>query len=361
MIGGGIAGCAAAHFLSQRGQSVLLFEKDSVAAHASGFAFGVLLPRLFDDPSDPVDELTKLSLELHRQVSDELSEPGEPLQRRKASVLLALDEPMAAQYRGLYRTHSSSLLGDIRWLEYGELSHIEARISQHVIGGLYLGESAEISPSAFTSAMWRSAEARGARLVNTEVESVVADGSGSVGVQAGGETYSAAKVIVAAGPWSSRLLEGTGATVPVEPLKGQIVRLRAPGPPMKISLWYDSDYAGSKPDGLLWCGTTEERVGFDEQPTESARAGILASAQKVLPFLADAEMVTQTACLRPVTADGFPAVGPLEDDSNVIVATGGGRNGIVLGPALGKVAADMALGTDTGIDAGFLSPARFRS
>ena len=42
IVGGGIAGCSAAYFLSQQSQSVLLFEKDSVAAHASGFAFGVL-------------------------------------------------------------------------------------------------------------------------------------------------------------------------------------------------------------------------------------------------------------------------------------------------------------------------------
>ena len=112
---------------------------------------------------------------------------------------------------------------------------------------------------------------------------------------------------------------------------------------------------------MLWCGTTEERVGFDENPTDSARDGILASAKRVLPFLAEAEVVTQTACLRPVTADGLPVVGSLGDNSNIVVASGGGRNGIVLGPALGKVAADIALGVDSGIDAGFLSPSRFRA
>lgn len=359
VVGGGIAGCAAAYFLSQQGVSVLLFEKDSIAAHASGFAFGVLLPRLFDNPANPADELTKLSLDLHRQIAEQLSGPDEPLRRDKASILLALTEQDADQYRDLYRSRES-LIGDVRWLEYGELSHIEARIAPDIPGGLYLGDSAEINPGQFTNAMWMAAESAGASLVNAEVESISSDYSGSVTVQAGGETYSAGHVITAAGPWSTKLIETTGVTVPIEPLKGQIVRTHAPGPEMRASLWWDADYAGSKPDGLLWCGTTEERVGFNENPTESAQRGILASAQRVLPFLSDAEVVTQTACLRPVTADGLPVVGALADGSNVIVASGGGRNGIVLGPALGKVAADAVAGADTGIDAGFLSPSRFR-
>ncbi len=358
IVGGGIAGCSAAYFLTQQGQSVLLFEKDSIAAHASGFAFGVLLPRLFEDPSNPADELTKLSLELHKQIAEELSQEGEIVRREVASVMLALNEVDAEQYRKIYRS-GSSLIGDARWLEHGELSHVEARIAPDIPGGLYLGDTAEISPSQFTNALWQAAERRGAKLVPAEVGSVVSDGARGVRVDADGQSYSAGQLIVAAGPWSTRLIEQVGMSVPIEPLKGQIVRMKAPGPPMRVSVWWDSDYAGSKPDGLLWCGTTEERVGFDEQTTDNARYGILASARRVLPFLSDAEVVTQTACLRPVTADGLPVVGSLTEQSNIIVASGGGRNGIVLGPALGRVAADIASGTDSGVDPEFLSPARF--
>ncbi len=358
VVGGGIVGAAAAYFLAQQGQRVTLIEKDSVAAHASGFAFGVLLPRLFDDPNNPLDDLTRLSLDLHGQIARELSSDSVQLQRAKAAVLLATEESEAFQYTALYRSGSS--IGDVRWLEYGELSHIEARISPKIIGGLYLGDAAEISPSQFTNAMWSSAENNGARLVSGEVESVVAD-KDSVKVTADRETFSARRVIVAAGPWTSKLLQSAGVNVPVGPLKGQIIRMKAPGPPMRVTLWWGSDYAGSKPDGLLWCGTTEEEVGFDEETTAGARDGIVASATKVLPFLEDAELVQQTACLRPVSADGLPIVGPLSSDSSIIVATGGGRNGIVLGPALGRVAADTALDRDSGGNTAGLSPDRFRA
>ncbi|MDA0677150.1 MAG: FAD-dependent oxidoreductase, partial [Chloroflexi bacterium] len=46
VIGGGIAGCSAAYFLARGGQSVTLFEKDGIASHASGKAFGELQPEI---------------------------------------------------------------------------------------------------------------------------------------------------------------------------------------------------------------------------------------------------------------------------------------------------------------------------
>lgn len=361
VIGGGIAGCSAAHFLAGDGHKVTLIEKDTVAAHASGFAFGVLLPRLFDDPADPASELARESIRLHREIADELADAGVHVRREKAAVLLADESSVADQYRAIYRFRNA-LAGDVRWLEYGELSHIEARLSPAVRGGLYLGDAVEIDPHQFTNALWNSAARRGAVLVNAEVTAIKVDGHGDGGVTvtAGAESYHAATVVVAAGPWSSRLLTQVGATVPVSPLKGQIVRLNAPAPEMRVSLWWgNGDYAASKPDGLLWCGTTEESVGFNEEPDTAARDGILSSARRVLPFLEQATMVRQTACLRPVSADGLPIIGSLRSESRVIVATGGGRNGIMLGPGLGKAAAEIASGREPSFDISKLGPTRF--
>ena len=63
--------------------------------------------------------------------------------------------------------------------------------------------------------------------------------------------------------------------VPIKPLKGQILRLEAPGININTSIFHLSNYVGLKPDGLIWAGTTEEDVGFDENPTASARDQIM--------------------------------------------------------------------------------------
>ena len=359
VIGGGIAGCSAAYFLARGGQSVTLFEKDGIASHASGKAFGELQPEILHDPRDPVGDLARGSLATHRLLGEQLAERVRAVRREKAAVLVADTDTLAEQYRHLYRTNRN-LIGDVRWLEHGELSHIEARISPEVRGGLYLGDAAEIEPHKFTRTLWEAAEQAGAVLANTEVRDIRDDGRGGATVITGTSEFSAPVVVVAAGPWSGRLLEQVGITVPVEPIKGQIVRLQVPAYEMRVSLWYGSDYATSKPDGLFWCGTTEERVGFNEEPTRAAQENIVTSATRILPFLAQGKVVRHTACLRPVSGDGLPVIGRLNDESAIIVATGGGRNGMVLGPGLGRCAADLATGKKPSFDISRLGPARFR-
>ena len=144
-------------------------------------------------------------------------------------------------------------------------------------------------------------------------------------------------------PWMGLASEWLGVDVPVEPLKGQILRLWAPGPPVPGSISWSSQYATSKPDGLIWTGTTEEEVGFDETTTEEARSEIMSSVTHMLPYTADARVVMQTACLRPVTPDKTLLLGPVPGWEGVYLASGGGRQGIFLGPGIGRVTADLVL------------------
>ena len=57
----------------------------------------------------------------------------------------------------------------------------------------------------------------------------------------------------------------------MKPLKGQILRLRIDGPVFQHSFSTNGNYMSTKPDGLLWIGTTEEHAGFDESPTVEGR------------------------------------------------------------------------------------------
>ena len=338
----------------------MLFEKDSVASHASGFAFGVLLPPIIEDPQDPEADLNRVSFALHRELAESLPvKSGVDVElQRKTALVLALDAAEAVGLRGTYAAVKNSSR-DIRWLSHGELSHIEPRIAPDIPGGLYLGDTYEVEPYKLTLALWQAAEKHGARLVNRAVDRVLVEHGRAIGVEAGGEKHFAGAVVVAAGPWSGALLDQSGVRVPVTPLKGQIIRLQVNGPPMRVSVWWRGDYASSKPDGLVWCGTTEEHEGFNEQPTPDARDGITLSALRALPYLETATLVKQTACLRPVTADGLPVLGVAPGVEHLTIATGAGRHGIAVGPGMGKAAALLAMGAAPSFDTSRLSPARF--
>ena len=363
IIGGGIAGCATAYYLTKDGHDVTLFERDSLASHASGFAQGGLKPVIRGAREIEYQNLSDYSIQLHRDLASELSGDGPNGEysnlHHKPSMMLVKSETEAAEMIRTYESYADDDKFDVRWLGFGELSHIDARISTEVLGGLYFGYAFELDPYKLTLSLWQAAEERGAQLVNREVTGIAVESGRVTGVVTEEGTIESDTVVAATGPWSAGLLASVGVEVPVSPLKGQILRLDAPGPPMKPSLWWDTDYATTKSDGLMWVGTTEEEVEFDDRTTDEARDRIIASAVGMLPYLEDAELVQQTACLRPMTPDKMPIIDSETGPEGLVIVTGGGRQGIALGPGMGIATAALVTGAESPVDVSGFSLARF--
>ena len=183
-----------------------------------------------------------------------------------------------------------------------------------------------MDPEALTRAL---ARASGASVTRAEAIGLVRDGDRVAGVRLGdGGSVSCGTVVLAQGPWAGSATAWTGTPVDVQPLKGEILRLEASGPAVGCSIGWRGNYATTKPDGLLWVGTTEEDAGFDDGTTMAGRTAVLAKLARMLPVLETAKVVAQTACLRPMSADGHVVLGPVPDVPGVLLATGGGRKGI---------------------------------
>jgi len=185
------------------------------------------------------------------------------------------------------------------------------------------------------------------------------DGGRVTGVVLEREVLSCASAVLALGPWSAAASDWTGVPIDVRPLKGQIIRLRAPGPPVECSVGWGHNYATTKTDGLVWAGTTEEEAGFDEGATLAARDEIAAALVKMLPAMADARVAQQTACLRPVASDGLLVLGGVPQIDHLYVATGGARKGILYGPSMGHAIADLVVGRTTRVALDQFTPGRF--
>jgi glycine/D-amino acid oxidase-like deaminating enzyme len=143
------------------------------------------------------------------------------------------------------------------------------------------------------------------------------------------------------GPWAREAEAWLGLTIPIEPLKGEILRMRLPGPALAHDFVSAEVLLASRPGGQVWCAATEEWRGFDKQPSVTARDLLLARAQQLLPAMAEATLLEQTGCLRPVTPDWLPIIGPTPGWENVYLATGGAKKGILLGTGMGKAVADL--------------------
>ena len=63
-------------------------------------------------------------------------------------------------------------------------------------------------------------------------------------------------VVLAMCPLTEEASSWSQAPIPLEPLKSQILRLQLAGEPLRTSMQWAGSYAASKPDGLVWAGTT---------------------------------------------------------------------------------------------------------
>jgi glycine oxidase len=362
VVGGGIAGVSTAYYLTQTGVPVTLIEKDSVGSHASGFAYGGLGSYGSSAVGGPAMTLASEGMRLHRQLAEVLPEETgiNPEYRERSSLSLVFDEDEAEAAKAALPSKQTQGGYSVSWADAGALREIEPRISDAALGGVHVGGTADVEPHRLVLAIAQAAGRAGAKIRRGRVDGVSREGGGyCVSTDAG--DVSCGSVVLAMGPWGGRATSWLGFPIAVRPLKGQILRLWAPGPPVRCSVGWDGNYATTKPDGLLWAGTTEEEAGFDEDPTKEARDQIMASLQKMLPSMAGVQIVRQTACLRPLSADGLPVLGEVPGWDGVYVATGAGRSGIVLGPAMGSVTAKLITTGEASIPIGPFEPGRFSS
>ena len=98
-----------------------------------------------------------------------------------------------------------------------------------------------------------------------EADRIVAVATATTRIEAG-------RVLLAAGARTgSEHWLPEAARLPVEPVKGQLLRARLSEPPARILVRSASAYVVPRPDGRVVVGATSERSGFDESRTVEAR------------------------------------------------------------------------------------------
>lgn len=357
VVGAGIVGCATAAFLAEAGASVRLYERDGVAAAASGRNSGVL--------QHPMDKalvgLYEGSLALYLTLG-----PAFPLPADPAGILVVSDSPEAL------RADADDLAARFpelapEWLEGDALKAAEPGLRD----GLFayrLATGRPVPPAAAAQGWAARAGRAGAELrTGAAVEAVRLSHGRVEGVTAGGRTEAAGAVVVAAGPWTAPLVDPSGGWRPIAPLWGVNLELRLDDPPRHVI-----EEAGVKaltsaedvPEAVFSMVTAGgvSAVGSTflaaEPDPEAFVRPLMERGARFLPALAGARPESSRACPRPQSADGRPLLGPVPDVEGLYVASGHGAWGISLGPASARLVADAVLGGEPPLPAE-LAAARF--
>jgi len=358
IVGGGLVGLSTAYLLGLEGVKSVIVERDSIGSHASGFAYGGVggwgVP-------EPTSTINKEGWRLHREFADALpEETGINFDfRARATLYLAFNDGEAQALRSDLLWRQQEPGNRIRWVDAAEARAIEPRVSQEAIGGTYDESGADLEPYRLLLALAQQSEKLGATFQHGSVRGLKRQGGRVKAVLLDNGEIPCEHVVLSMGPWSGEASSWLGTPVPIRPNKGQILRLQAPGPPIRTSIGWLNNYAITKPDGLLWTGTTQENADFDDRPTTKARDQIMSSLLKMLPYAADARLGQHTACLRPLSGDGLLILGSVSGWEGVYVATGANGQGIRLGPGMARVVVDLITKGVTDIPIDAFNPDRF--
>ena len=361
-VGGGVIGLSCAWRAAQNGARGAVLDRAEPPAGASGVAAGMLAPvgeLAFGEPQ--LLEMTLASAQLYPEFVAELeATTGKTTGYMQQGALhIALDRDEAVELRRVHDLQRSLGLA-AEWLPPRRCRELEPGLTPSFNGGVLAPGEAAVDPRALTAALLaalRTIAAKGQAggkgggggevLIGTEVVAGLFEGERLAGVlTAAGEELRADSTVLATGAWagSAEWLPAR-ARPPVRPVKGQILELRSRdgAAPCERIVASERVYLVPRRDGRLIVGATSEEQGFDTTVTAGGVHELLREAYRLLPDVAEMELIDSIAGLRPGTPDNLPLIGPGAVEG-LILATGHYRNGILLAPLTAVAVAALLAG-----------------
>lgn len=361
VVGGGIIGCAAAAIMADRGATVVLVEGSAIGAGASGRNLGAI-----QHPFDPVlAPLYHESLSRYRALGT-TGDHGFRIGSRPAGLLLLNPDPdAAARQHARLRAAWPDLEPEL--LDRDGVAGLEPSLAPGPTG-IRLATGYPVPPAAATEAWARVAEDRGAELLVGVPGRPMLEADRGTGILLDdGTIVEADAVLVAAGPWSARLIDPSGTWRPVRPTYGVTLQLRLGVAAPRHIVEEDEVDAINRAEAATERAAANQGADDAELPSLfsiASAAGIstlgstflaeepdpariepllLRRAARFLPAVADAEIVGRRMCARPQSVDGRPFIGPAPGQAGLFACTGHGPWGISTGPATAAIAARSIL------------------
>ncbi len=360
IIGGGIVGCAIAYYVAKSGIDCVLIEKDDIASGTSSRCDGNVT---IVDKDPGFDSLMSLkSQELTVDLSDKLDLGFE--YRALGSLLVCEnDTEMEAAKNWVDIQNAAGL--DFRLLDRADLRAESPYFADDIPGGLECRTDSLINPYLFCYSLIDKAKEYGLRVyTKSEVTSVTKKDDFTIETTNG--TFTAKKVVNAAGVWAPFIGKMLDLDIPIIPRKGHII-VGARQKPVMMRNVMEFGYLMNKfgRDRIVDPVTEKHGVALVLEPTESQNFLIGSSrefvgyngridmsvvqtmarrALRFYPKMDDFTMIRTYTGFRPWTADHLPIISEVDSIPGFFIAAGHEGDGISLATVTGKLIEELIRG-----------------
>ncbi|MFT5164996.1 MAG: D-amino-acid dehydrogenase [Saprospiraceae bacterium] len=410
IIGGGIIGLCSAYYLNEAGIDVEVIDQSDLSEGCSFGNAGMIVPSHFTplatpgiitkgirwmfNPKSPFYIKPRISLELgqwlwqfHKSCNrkkvaaaipalkdlslfskklyqDLAQNPDLNFNYEEEGLMMLFKNPKTQQAEIEIAEKANDMGIEARILTADQVKTYETGTKTNVIGGVFYPGDAHLHPNVLMSQMISYLKKRGVCFRgNTTVTGFDYDNEKIKNIKTEtGEKIKVVHLIVAGGSWTAKILKFLGIKILLQDGKGYSVTLKdQPERPKIPSILTEAKVAITPMGTDLRIGGTLEISNFSSRINKKRVQGFLESVPKYYPDL-QASMPDEKLIwhgFRPCSPDGLPYIGASQKFKNLTIASGHAMMGLSLGPATGKLIAEIIQNQSPSVEIHLFDPHRF--
>jgi D-amino-acid dehydrogenase len=248
-------------------------------------------------------------------------------------------------------------------LDSAGVAKTETGMNTDLAGGVYYPLDCHVNPVTYLKAMKKHLTEQGVSIHHgAQVTGMVSEKNNITEVRTKNESWEGDHFVLAAGAFSSQLINPLGLKMPLLAGKGYSITMASPPKKPALPAILVEARIASTPMGPTW------RFGGTMTVTQRSRKinnqKLDAMLRAVSNYYPDYEYgwtatLEPWVGLRPLSADGIPYIGSFQKYPNLIAATGHAMIGVSLSTGTGHLVADIVSKRDSAIDLAMLKPDRF--
>lgn len=386
VIGGGIVGLSTAYFLHREGYQVIVIDKSDLSSGASFVNAGYLTPShivplaapgmvvkglkmMLNSASPfyikprfnrelftwmwqfykssnaqhvrkslkPITDINLLSRALYEEIK---AENIFSFQLDPRGILNIFQSDKNAEFECRVAEWAQAEGLEAQILNADELNALEPQYALMAQGAVWYKCDAHMTPGEFMKGLHHYLESKGVKFyTQTEVIDFEVGQNSIRKIITPLRSFEADEVVLASGSWSPLLMKKLGLKLSLQAGKGYSINVYKATGIQYPAILTDAKVAVTPMKGFTRFAGTMELSGVNHHIRRERVEAIARAAEKFYPGLRipQADKEAARCGLRPVSPDGLPYIGRVQNLKNLTVATGHAMMGWSMGPATGKL------------------------